>query len=140
MPSKYAGCGLHTGEGADLGSLKTPNGHSTYTHANGDFYTGNWKDGQQSGQGTMAYANGDVYSGNWEDDENGEGTYTPAADTSTSTPQQLLYTGNWKGGKFNGRVAPADLASLQMPGGFGTYTLSSGDVYTGNWKGGYQSG
>ena len=58
------------------------NGQGTMTFANGDTYTGGWKDGDRHGQGTMTYPNGDTHTGEWKDDkENGQGTYTYADGT-----------------------------------------------------------
>ena len=39
----------------------------TVTDANGDSYTGDFKDGLRSGQGTMTYVEGETYSGEWKD-------------------------------------------------------------------------
>ncbi len=61
----------------------------TYTFANEDTYTGEWKDGKKNGQGTYTFANGDTYAGEWSGDKkNGQGTYTFAnGDT---------YSGEWE--------------------------------------------
>ena len=90
----------------------------TYTFANEDTYTGEWKDGKKNGQGTYTFANGDTYAGEWSGDKkNKQGTYTFAnGDT---------YSGEWRGDKKNGQ---------------GIYTFANGDTYTGEWESGKRSG
>ena len=45
-----------------------PHGQGTEIKANGDTYTGEWKDGKENGQGTYTYADGTVtYTGEWKD-------------------------------------------------------------------------
>ena len=90
----------------------------TYTFANEDTYTGEWKDGKKNGQGTYTFANGDTYAGEWSGDEkNRQGTYTFAnGDT---------YSGEWDGDKKNGQ---------------GIYTFANGDTYTGEWESGKRNG
>ena len=90
----------------------------TYTFANEDTYTGDWKDGKKNGQGTYTFANGDTYSGEWDGDKkNGQGIYTFANGDK--------YIGDWKDGKRNGH---------------GTYTFANGDKYVGDWKSGKRNG
>ncbi len=43
-----------------------PNGHGSYTHANGERYVGEFKDGNRHGQGTFTFANGKRFEGIWE--------------------------------------------------------------------------
>ena len=45
------------------------NGQGTETYANGDTYTGEYKDGQRNGQGTMTDANGTKRTGEFKDGE-----------------------------------------------------------------------
>ena len=62
------------------------NGQGTYTNAEGDTYTGEWKDGKYNGQGTYTYADGTVaFTGEWKDGKrHGQGTETfPNGDTYT---------------------------------------------------------
>ena len=90
----------------------------TETSADGETYTGEWKDGQRNGQGTMTYADGDTYTGEWKDGKpNGQGTIT-YTDGGT-------YTGEFKDGKRNGQ---------------GTMTFANGNKYTGEYKDGKPSG
>ena len=37
----------------------------TRTYANGEMYSGLWKDGGRRGHGTYMYTNGDTYTGEW---------------------------------------------------------------------------
>ncbi len=37
------------------------------THANGDIYQGEWKDGKANGQGVFVDTNGSMYEGEWLD-------------------------------------------------------------------------
>ena len=95
------------------------NEQGTGASADGDTYTGEWKDGERNGQGTMTYADGDTYTGEWKDGKrNGHGTYT-VPDGST------FYIGEWKDGKRNGH---------------GTGKYIAGSSYTGEWKGGKPTG
>jgi len=38
------------------------------THANGDIYQGEWKQGKANGQGTFVDTNGSMYKGQWLND------------------------------------------------------------------------
>ena len=90
----------------------------TYTFANEDTYTGDWKDGKKNGQGTYTFANGDTYAGEWSGDKkNGQGIYTLATGDT--------YSGEWSGDEKNGH---------------GTYTFANGDKYIGDWKDGKRNG
>ena len=94
------------------------NEQGTGTSADGDTYTGEWKDGERNGQGTMTYADGDTYTGEWQDgNRHGQGTMTYAGGTT--------YTGDWKDGFSHGK---------------GVETLADGTTYTGDWKGGKPTG
>ena len=42
-------------------------GQGTLTFADGETYTGAFRDGKANGQGTMTYAGGITYSGQWKD-------------------------------------------------------------------------
>ena len=39
------------------------------THANGDVYQGEWKDGKACGFGVYVDQNGSIYRGEWKDDQ-----------------------------------------------------------------------
>ena len=94
------------------------NEQGTGTSADGDTYTGEWKDGERNGQGTYTYADGTTYTGEWRDNKpNGQGTIT-YSDGDT-------YTGEFKDGMRHGR---------------GTETAVDGTTYTGEWKGNNYNG
>jgi hypothetical protein len=68
------GKGLAIGVDRYDGAFKKglPNGKGTYTWANGEVYTGEWKDGKREGVGSYSYmTNGElqVKKGIWEEDE-----------------------------------------------------------------------
>ena len=49
-------------------------------------YSGDLVDGKRQGDGTFIFANGDIYSGEWKDDlPNGEGQYIATSWTFTGT-------------------------------------------------------
>ena len=57
-------CGAaYTGDALD-GTV--PHGQGTLTRANGDTYTGGWREGAQAGKGVAAFADGRAYDGEWE--------------------------------------------------------------------------
>ena len=83
----------------------------TYTFANEDTYTGDWKDGKKNGQGTYTFANGDKYVGDWRSGKrNGQGTFI--------WPDGAKYVGEWKDNKFlNGSTTAPPLlkAFINLP-------------------------
>lgn len=90
----------------------------SYTWANGDKYTGEWKNNYRHGIGTYTFANGDEYKGDFKDDEwNGQGIY--------SFSDGEKYLGEFKDGYKHG---------------FGTYIFTSGNKYEGYWENDYQNG
>jgi hypothetical protein len=94
------------------------NGQGTYAWADGDQYSGEYKDGKKHGQGTYNHASGAQYSGEWKDDKkHGQGT-----DNYANGNQ---YIGEWKDGKYHGQ---------------GTYNYASGSQYSGEWKDGKYHG
>ena len=69
------------------------NGYGTYSWADGDKYTGEWKNFKYHGQGTYTWENGDKYSGEHKDGlEHGQGTYTFS--------DGRISKGIWKKGKL----------------------------------------
>ena len=44
------------------------NGYGKLTHANLDFYEGNWKDDKANGYGEYTQSNGIIYKGEWSND------------------------------------------------------------------------
>ena len=134
------------------------NGHGTVMYANGDTYTGEFKDGKRYSQGTYTYtyANGDTFTGEFKDDKftddsiytseyknymrNGQGTLK-LADGST-------YVGAWKDGESNGQGTFTGADGGNYAGEFkddkyngqGTITYADGDTYTGAFKDGNPDG
>ena len=113
----------------------------TFTHANGERYVGEFKDGKYNGQGTLTTANGDIYAGEWKDDRrNGQGTYTFVSG--------YKYVSEFKDDKANGQgtltFANGDkyVGELKdyMRNGQGTLTTANGDIYVGEWKDDRRSG
>ena len=81
---------------------------------NGNFYTGEMKNGDPNGQGTETFPNGNKYVGEFKDGSpNGQGTET--------FPNGQKYVGEFKDGKENG---------------YGTYTWFDGEKYVGEHKDG----
>ncbi|PIE40695.1 MAG: hypothetical protein CSA49_07155 [Gammaproteobacteria bacterium] len=110
-------------------------GQGTYKYANGNVYTGEWKDGRKSGNGVQIWTNGNRYEGEWsENRQNGQGTMTWA--------NKDEYTGQWAGGKRHGTgtMTWADGSSYQgywqadRQSGQGTLTSKDGTVIAGAWK------
>ena len=81
-------------------------------------YTGDYKDGKQTGKGTYVFDNGDKYTGDFKDGKrHGKGTYF--------FKNGDKYTGDYKDGKRHGK---------------GTFEFHYGDKYTGEYLDGKQSG
>ena len=77
------------------------NKHGTYTHAKGDSYVGEWKDGKKNGHGTYTYASGNIYVGEFKGDKcNGHGTYTYGPKSKWAGDK---YVGEWKDDKHHGQ-------------------------------------
>ena len=57
-------------------TINKPDAMGRLLYGNGDFYSGQWKDGQQNGRGRMIYEDGSVYDGQWRNNKfDGYGTY-----------------------------------------------------------------
>ena len=113
----------------------------TVTHANGERYVGEFKDGKYNGQGTLTTANVGVYVGEWKDDRrSGQGTYTFVSGNK--------YVSEFKDDKASGQgtltFANGDkyVGELKdyMRNGQGTLTTANGDIYVGEWKDDRRSG
>jgi len=93
-------------------------GYGTITLINGDKYSGEFKDGMPNGQVTFTSTNGDKYVGEYKDGvRNGQGTYISANGDK--------YVSDFKDGKANGQ---------------GTETLANGDKYVGEYKDSVKNG
>jgi len=108
---------------------------SVYKFANGDTYSGFWKDGVRHGRGTQTFANGDIYEGDFKDGvSNGKGTY--------KFVNGDIYEGDWLDGVRHGRgiykFMNGDICEGNWKDGSahgdGTCTLANGDNYDGDWK------
>jgi len=89
----YAQSKLPACQGSD--ASRWSNCVGTYTHANGERYVGEFKDGKYNGKGTYTHPNGDKTVGEFKDDKrNGQGTFT-AADGNR-------YVGEFKDDKAHG--------------------------------------
>ncbi len=65
---------FYTGEWKDG---KKKNGYGKYTFASRDSYEGEWKDGKKEGKGNYTWLNGNYYEGEWKDGKKeGKGKYT----------------------------------------------------------------
>lgn len=116
-------------------------GHGTITFADGNTYTGYFKNNQQDGQGVYRWSNGDVYNGTWKSNEmNGHGTF--------QSKDGRKYIGAFKNNKFNGKGVLTFQNGKTYSGTFyndqfhgnGTYTSSDGRQYIGEFKNGKKDG
>ena len=96
----------------DIPPFEWDNCIGTYTFADGETYTGGYKNGLYHGQGTYNFASGNTYTGGFRNDlYHGQGTYT-FADGGT-------YTGGHKDGLKHGQ---------------GTMILKDGSKYIGAYE------
>ena len=117
------------------------NGRGRYIDKNGNCFEGTWKDGIANGEGKLIMKNGYKYEGNWENDfQQGKGkeTYTDGS----------VFEGNfikgvkeghgeytWKdGSKYNGNFDNGNI------NGEGEFTWSDGRKYKGTWINGQMNG
>ena len=137
--SVFAQSNLPSCKGSD--ASRWSNCVGTVTHANGERYVGEFKDGKYNGQGTLTTANVGVYVGEWKDDRrNGQGTYTFVSGNK--------YVSEFKDDKASGQgtltFANGDkyVGELKdyMRNGQGTLTTANGDIYVGEWKDDRRSG
>jgi hypothetical protein len=105
--------------------------------SNGNFYTGDFKDGHMTGKGTLKMNGGDRYDGDFEDGhQTGDGMLT--------TSNGNKYEGKFQDGKLNGKgsVNMADGEKYfgefkdNVYDGHGLLTTSDGDRYQGDFKSG----
>ena len=117
MIKKYKDGGVYNGEGTFLTKKREGKGEMRY--ANGDVYTGDWKDDVRCGSGRFkALRERYEYNGEWANDTfHGTGTLILA--------NGQRYTGSFANGKYEGK---------------GTLTLSGGGYYTGNFENGQYHG
>ena len=103
-------------------------------YANGDVYTGYFKDDMRHGSGRFVWAGGDVYEGTFTDNlRDGHGTYTWA-------DSGAVYSGDFKAGERTG-IGVIDYGDgSRYEGGFekgkrteGTYYFADGDWINGTF-------
>lgn len=117
------------------------NGPGTARAANGDSYTGMFKNGKYNGEGTLTKSNGDVQSGLWVDGQlSGQGTITARDGT--------LYVGALLNGKYHGEGSLTFPDGRHYQGGFsngkyhgkGMETFKTGKSYSGQFMDGKYHG
>lgn len=98
------------GTGCTIGDCD--NGLGSFVYSDGDYYVGQWRNGQRHGYGRYYYDNGDVYEGNWiNGTRSGSGMYVYT--------NLDFYVGEWSGDNRNGR---------------GIYIYTNGDVDRGVFR------
>ncbi|XP_065664162.1 MORN repeat-containing protein 3 isoform X3 [Hydra vulgaris] len=107
----------------DLMAQKTGLHHTVYL-ANGDKYTGEWKNNLRHGKGTQYWQKtGAFYDGDWENDmRHGHGTFSLPFQNNKL---QKVYEGGW---------------SIDKKHGYGTYFYGPESYYEGEWYKGLRSG
>ncbi|KRX05954.1 C2 domain [Pseudocohnilembus persalinus] len=113
------------------------NGKAEYRYPNGDYYNGDWVNGQKSGQGVMQYRSGMSYDGQWMNDQfHGNGTLKVSGTT---------YVGQFTNGKKNGNgVITWDGSAQKYDGswlnnqyhGIGNWTHPNGQTQKGEFANG----
>ncbi|MFZ4622700.1 MAG: MORN repeat-containing protein [Rhodoferax sp.] len=116
-------------------------GLGTYVWANGQRYTGNWRDDQPDGEGEWTSATGDRYIGSFVAGKRvGKGRMVYADKTE--------YNGSWANDRpsgpgvfkfLNGDVYEGQFEAGEQSG-TGTLTHRNGDSYTGSWLQGKRNG
>ncbi|MBF0127177.1 MAG: hypothetical protein HQM02_08190 [Magnetococcales bacterium] len=92
------------------------NGKGVYIYSSGDFYSGDWSNGDKHGQGIYVFKSGDRYSGTWHlNQKHGQGSYI--------FKSGQRYDGGWWLNKKHGQ---------------GTITFTNGIRQRGQWDNGEQ--
>ena len=113
------------------------NGNGKLVWQDGEVYEGEFVDGLRSGNGTQLYASGAKYKGRWLNDQlNGFGNYTYASNNLFD-----YYIGEFKDGKSNGKGKEVSKSGEIYEGEFvddlrsgnGTCLYASGGKYEGQW-------
>lgn len=95
---------LHVSLSLSLFVTCSADGHGTLTYPNGDYYTGEWRDGCKHGKGEFHYMDGSSYVGDWVDDQ------------VRQPPRRYL-----------------PLVHPEQPSGWGKLVWRNGVVYEGSW-------
>lgn len=141
LPSKEKKTTLEFSFGCYVGEVHPENpqlrhGEGRLVYANGNVYTGHWKDGAPNGFGEKQYINGDTFVGFWVNGKReGKGSYLfqeghifegmyvndQAEGYGTlHTIEDDRYSGGWKNG---------------LKDGAGIECLHTGEIFTGTWRG-----
>lgn len=126
-----------------LNDLKHREGVETYkssTHNGFDTYTGEFQKGKMNGKGTLVCANGDIYSGRWKNNHLKDGCIT----YSKQHPRYKQYNGRLaRDEKTNmGVMEYSDGSTYQgewlddVPHGAGQFTTQAGEIYKTTWNNG----
>ncbi|KAK3125913.1 hypothetical protein QOZ80_7BG0611300 [Eleusine coracana subsp. coracana] len=108
---------------------------------NGDFYTGQWRDGAPHGSGKYLWTDGCMYEGEWRHGKaTGRGKF--------SWPSGATYEGEFKDGFMDGSGTYTGAAgdtyrgswSMNLKHGRGSKSYANGDQYDGEWRAGLQDG
>jgi len=94
------------------------NGWATFGWANGEVYSGEWKNGRFNGYGNYSYSNGTIFTGMFKDGEFGD--------------RGIMKLGN--GDKYTGSFKNS------QPNGKGIYKWADGSCYDGYFTGGLRNG
>jgi hypothetical protein len=136
-------------------------GHGTLTYPNGDYYTGEWRDGCKHGKGEFHYMDGSSYVGDWVDDQVRQPSrrYLPLVHPEQPSGwgklvwrNGVVYEGSWLEGKvplpayshllllFLFRSLCVLHFTLAQFHGHGTLTNSRGEMYRGEFVAGKREG
>lgn len=107
---------------------------TTIVDNDGNFYQGQWQNGEINGTGKMTFSNGNVYEGEWQNNAmNGTGRM--------DFVDGVIYIGNWYNSNINGKGSMKYQNGSVYEGewennkkhGNGKMTYSEGHVYEGEW-------
>ncbi|CAI8597061.1 unnamed protein product [Vicia faba] len=116
-------------------------GRGTVKWACGDVLDGCWSNGVLM-SGVCRFANGDIYTGGFKN------SFFHGKGESTGSNDVIIYEGDWVNGKITGKgllTWPSGTNyeakfSRSCPRGNGTYTWKDGSIFNGNWKDNKKSG
>jgi 1-phosphatidylinositol-4-phosphate 5-kinase len=89
--------------------VREADGFGTLTMANGDAYTGEWRNGRKHGRGEFKYADGAFYNGEWKDDvPHGQGKFR--------WRNGVNYEGGWFDGKVREETSRERTVAIELNG------------------------
>ena len=135
--------GTACGSGGECAAATAREGNAVVSSAEGRVvrYEGETREGKRNGFGTGTWANGNTYTGDWRDDvPHGRGRFT--------VPDGGYHEGEWRNGKANGLGVAVWRNKSRYNGdwcdgkleGRGTLILANGNRYEGEWRGTKMSG